>query len=118
MAIINTKAKIMENSNGKTILAILTGVAIGTAIGAGIGILYAPRKGKKTRRRIRHTVVGTAYDASNWIKHSKDNLTKAVHDKKNSFQKLEDTVSTMSHKAEHINTTMEDKLEDIKKKNA
>lgn len=109
----------MGNSNGKTILALLTGAAIGTAIGAGAGILFAPRKGKKTRRRIRHSVVGTAYDASRWVKHSKDDLTKAVRDKKNAFdQKLEDTVSAMSHKAEDIISSLEDKLEDVKKKNA
>ncbi len=83
----------MGKSNGKTILAILTGVAIGTVIGAGVGILYAPRKGKKTRRRIRHSIVGTAYDASKWIKQSKDDLTKAVRVKKNAVDKnLEDAV--------------------------
>lgn len=109
----------MRNSNGKTVLALLTGALIGTVIGAGVGILFAPHKGKKTRRRIRHSVVGTAYDASKWIKHSKDDITKAVLDKKDAFeQKLEDTVSSMSHKAEDILASLEHKLEEIKNKNA
>ena len=109
----------MENRNGKTVVALLTGVTIGTVIGLGVGILFAPRSGRKTRRRIKHSVVDKAHDASKWIKHSKDDLTKTVRDKKDAFdQKLEDAVSTMSHKAEDIITSLEDKLADIKKKNA
>ncbi|HLW31567.1 MAG TPA: YtxH domain-containing protein [Aequorivita sp.] len=71
----------MENCNGKTAMALLTGAVIGTVIGAGIGILYAPYKGRKTRRKIRHAVVGTAYDVSNFVKHSKDEIAKTVKDK-------------------------------------
>ncbi len=70
----------MTNRNGKTALALLTGVVIGTTIGAILGILYAPYKGRKTRRKIRHAVVGTAYDVSKLVKQSKDEITKAVQD--------------------------------------
>lgn len=70
----------MTNRNGKTALALLTGVVIGTTIGATLGILYAPYKGRKTRRKIRHAVVGTAYDVSKLVKQSKDEITKAVQD--------------------------------------
>lgn len=71
----------MKNGNGKTALALLTGAVIGTALGATMGILYAPYKGRKSRRKIRHAVVGTAYDVSNFVKHSKDELVKTVQDK-------------------------------------
>lgn len=71
----------MGNYNGKTAMALLTGAVIGTVIGAGIGILYAPYKGRKTRRKIRHAVVGTAYDVSKFVKHSKDEIVKTVKDK-------------------------------------
>ena len=94
----------MENRNGKMVMTLLTGAAIGTAIGVGVGILFAPRKGRKTRRK---------------IKHSKDELAKTAHDNKEAFEeKLEDVLSTMSYKAEDIITALEHKLEDIKKKNA
>lgn len=71
----------MENRNGRMVIALITVAAIGTVIGAGMGILFAPRKGRKTRKKIRHAVVGTAYDVSNFVKHSKDEITKAVQDK-------------------------------------
>lgn len=71
----------MENSNGKMAMALFTGALIGTAFGAAMGILYAPYKGRKTRRKIRHAVVGTAYDVSNFVKHQKEEVAKAVKDK-------------------------------------
>ena len=39
----------MTNDSGNTLLALLTGAAIG----AGIGILYAPDKGTKTEKGLR-----------------------------------------------------------------
>ena len=39
----------MSNNAGNTLVAVLTGVAIG----AGIGILFAPDKGSKTRMKIK-----------------------------------------------------------------
>lgn len=109
----------MGNRKGKMVVTLLTGVAIGTAIGAGMGILFAPRKGSKTRRRIRHSVEGTTNDVTKWLKHSKDELTKTAQENKKAFdKKLEGALSTMSSKAEDVISSMEEKLEDIKKKNA
>lgn len=109
----------MKNNNEKMVMALLAGAVIGTAIGTGVGILFAPRKGSKTRRRLRHSVEGSTHDVSKWLKHSRDELTKTAYDNKKAFnRKLEDALSTMSHKAEDIIKALEDKLEDVKKKNA
>ncbi len=70
----------MDDNNGKMAMALLTGALIGTAFGAAMGILYAPYKGKKTRRKIRHAAVGTAYDVSNFVKRQKEEVAKAVKD--------------------------------------
>jgi len=51
----------MANNTGNTILALLTG----TAVGVGLGLLYAPQSGKKTRKQLR--------DESD---HLQDNLNK------------------------------------------
>ena len=39
----------MTNNTGNTLLALLAGAAVGK----GIGILFAPDKGSKTRKKIR-----------------------------------------------------------------
>lgn len=103
-----------RNENKKVIKSFLAGAAIGI----GLGILYAPYKGSKTRRKIRHTAVGTAYDMSHWLKDAKAELEKSVEEKKEDFEnKLEKAISSMSYKADDIITALEDKLEDLKKQN-
>lgn len=105
----------MENNNGNFFMAFLTGAAIGT----GLGILFAPHKGSETREKIKHTVADTTHDLSDRLKHAKDELTKTAHEKKEVFdRKLDAAISNMSYKAEDIITSLEAKLEDLKKKNA
>ncbi len=105
----------MKNNNGKILAAVLAGAAIG----AGLGILYAPDKGTKTRKKIKHTVVDTTQDVSDWLENAKDDLVKTANEKKKAFdKKLDDTVSSMSHKAEGIMKAMENKFEELKKRNA
>ncbi len=105
----------MTNVNGNIILALLTGAAIG----AGIGILYAPDKGNKTRENIKHKLKDTGHDLVERLSHAKDELTKTAHEKKDAFdRKLDETLSTMSYKADEIILTLERKLEELRKKNA
>lgn len=105
----------MSDNSGNILLALLTGAAIG----AGIGILYAPDEGKKTRKKIKTKVVDAKHDITERLTHAKDELTKTVEEKKEAFEhKLEDTISNMSYKADDIIATLERKLEEIKVKNA
>ena len=105
----------MGNNKGKILIAVLAGAAVG----AGLGILYAPNKGTKTRKKIKHAVVDTTQDVSDWLEHAKDELVRSAYDNKKVFdKKIEDTISNMSHKVEDIMKGMEHKLEEIKKKNA
>lgn len=107
--------EIMSNDSGNILLALLTGAAIG----AGIGILYAPDEGKETRRKIKRKVEDTSHDISERIAHAKDELTKSASEQKDKFdRKLDEAISTMSYKADDIIATLERKLEDLKKKNA
>ncbi|MBC8766883.1 YtxH domain-containing protein [Arenibacter sp. BSSL-BM3] len=105
----------MTNDSGNTLLALLTGAAIG----AGIGILYAPDKGTKTRKRIKKKAMETTDDLTSRISLAKEELTKTAEAKKIDFdQKLEETISNMSYKADDIISALEKKLADLKVKNA
>ncbi len=105
----------MSTDTGNVLLALLTGAAIG----AGIGILYAPDEGKETRRKIKRKVEDTSHDLSERISHAKDELTKTAAEKKQAFEgRLEDVVSNMSYRADDIIAGLERKLEELKKKNA
>ena len=105
----------MTNDSGNTFLALLTGAAIG----AGIGILYAPDKGTKTRKRIKKKAMETSDDLTSRISLAKEELTKTAEAKKVDFdQKLEETISNMSYKADDIISALEKKLADLKVKNA
>ncbi|MEP0132523.1 MAG: YtxH domain-containing protein [Eudoraea sp.] len=112
----------MSDNSIKVLLALISGAAIG----AGIGILYAPDEGNKTRKKIKDKALEikdkaleTKHDLTERISHAKDELTKVADERKEVFeQKLEDTISTMSYKADEIIVQLERKLEEIRKKNA
>ena len=105
----------MSDNNGNMLLALLTGAAIG----AGIGILYAPDSGERTREKLKSKAHDLKNDLSDRLTHARDELTKSAKEKKDEFdQKLEDAISNMSYKADDIIASLEHKLEDLKKKNA
>ena len=105
----------MSNTTGNTLFAILAGVAIG----AVIGILYAPEKGSKTRRKLKDGFDGAKNDLQNKLDsvsvQLSDQLTTAKFDLEETY---EDLVSNMSHKTEEVISFLEDKLADLKRKNA
>ncbi len=105
----------MSDNTGNTFLALLTGAAIGV----GVGILYAPDKGTKTRKKIKKKAMDTTQDVTDRISHLTDELTKTADAKKADFEKkLEKTISSMSYKADDIIVTLEKKLEELRQKNA
>lgn len=104
----------MENNNDQMVIGILTGIAIG----AGLGILFAPNKGSKTRGKIKDSVADTTQDVSSWLQLVKDELAQTAHDNKRTFDKnIEHSMSNMNHKADDILSGLEHKLDELKKKN-
>lgn len=61
-----------SQENAGTIAAALL---IGTAVGAVIGVLFAPNKGSQTRSNIADSVKDLSYKASDKIKQGKDALS-------------------------------------------
>lgn len=62
--------------NNKT--GVLVALVVGAAIGSVLGILYAPSKGRKTRKKIKSTVKDTKENLCNWIDDAKDSVSKIV----------------------------------------
>ena len=105
----------MANDSGSVLLALL----VGAAIGAGVGILYAPDEGSKTRQRIKDKAQETSDDLLQRVNNARDELTRSAQDQKAEFdKKLEETISKMSYKADDIIASLEKKLEELRKKNA
>ena len=104
----------MANS-GNTLLALLTGAAIG----AVVGLLYAPESGDETRKKISKETKKAQEEFNKKYKETSSNLTsKAKKARKDFESRLEETLNSASDKADEIMAAMESKLEDLRKQNA
>jgi gas vesicle protein len=103
----------MSNSSNTVV-----GLLAGTVIGATLGILFAPEKGKITRRRISEEAEAAKDIIVEKTSEIKSQVASSVTDNKESLDtQLENVVSNVSHKAEDIITTLERKLKELKEKN-
>src|SRR5690606_22860450 len=94
----------MASNTGQTLIALLTGAAIG----AGLGILYAPDKGSKTRDKLSKEAKKAQKKLNKQIQETSHTLSEKAQQAKYSLeQKLNDTL-----------VAMEDKLEALRRQNA
>jgi gas vesicle protein len=110
---INETRKAMSvKDNGGTILALLAGVAIG----AGLGILFAPDKGEKTRGKIKDKYDGQKNDLmekfSELSATFKSEFNKAKVDLEKGF---DDLAHNADDKSEEVIAKLERKLQELKK---
>ena len=105
----------MSNTSGNSLLALLTGALIG----AGIGILYAPDKGSKTREKIKDGFQDAKDDLKNKFDEVSEQLKSKLNTSKDNLEdSFEDMVSNVSHKTEDLISFLEQKLAKLKEQNA
>jgi gas vesicle protein len=105
----------MSSKNANGALALL----VGAAIGVGVGILFAPDKGSRTREKIKDGFD----DLKDQAKTKWDNLEEETKDKfsktKDELKEtIENLLSNSSYKAEEAITFLEEKLAELKIQNA
>ena len=104
----------MSNS-GTTFLALLTGAALG----AGLGLLYAPDSGDETRRRLSDNARRAQDNLNRRYRETSSNLGEKAKRAKMDFEvRLEETLSSASYKADEILASLETKLDELRKQNA
>jgi gas vesicle protein len=102
----------MSNSSNTVV-----GLLAGTVIGATLGILFAPEKGKITRQRIADEAETAKEIIAEKASEIKTQVSSSVTDNKESLDtQLENVVSNVSNKAADVITTLERKLKELKEK--
>lgn len=102
-------------NTGSTLLALITGAAIGAAA----GLLYAPEKGEETRRKLGEESKKAQGDFNKKYKETSSNISSKAKQARRDFEtRLGETLSSASHKADEILEAMESKLEDLRRQNA
>lgn len=104
----------MDNNSGNTLLAVI----VGSAIGAALGILYAPDKGENTRKLIADQAAATRDSLSESALDLKNRVASKISDEKETLDtRVESLVTDISYKTEDVINTLENKLAELKAKN-
>lgn len=85
----------MENSNNKS--KVISALMVGTVVGAAVGILFAPNKGKKTRQNIAkgtQNLANSAKDLTNDLAQQASNSYSNVMNKAEKASNYVDNQST------------------------
>lgn len=102
------------SNNSNTILGVLTA----TAVGATLGVLFAPDKGSNTRKKIIEGAQDAKANLVNEVSNLEEEIVNTVISKKETLEEqVESLVSDASYKAEDVITTLEQKLSELKMKN-
>ncbi|WP_432672365.1 YtxH domain-containing protein [Flavobacterium sp. SM2513] len=101
-----------NKDNGVTVLALLAGAAIG----AGLGILFAPEKGEKTRGKIKNTYDSQKNDLMDKFGELSETVKTKFNKTKVDLEKgFDELVHNADDKSEEVIAKLERKLQELKK---
>ena len=94
----------------------LFGFAAGTAVGVGLGILFAQDKGENTRKKIKDSV----RDSVDELKEQLESLTKSLRNKSSEIkgtleERVDNLLSDTDYNSEDLIDLLEKKLASMKK---
>ena len=94
----------------------LLGLAAGSPVGVGLGILFAPDKGKNTRKKIKDSVSNKVDELKEQLESLTKTLRKKSMDIKESLEeKVDGLLSESNYKSEDLIDLLEKKLASMKK---
>ena len=89
----------------------LLGLAAGSAVGVGLGILFAPDKGKNTRKKIKDSVSNKVDELKEQLESLTKTLRKKSMDIKESLEeKVDGLLSESNYKSEDLIDLLEKKI--------
>ena len=105
----------MSSKTSNSVIALLAGAAIGV----GLGILFAPDKGSKTREKMKEGFDDLKDQAnSKWNSLEEETKEKFSKTKDDLIETVEDLLYNSSYKAEEAINFLEEKLAELKTQNA
>ena len=95
---------------------LIAGIIGGAAAGLAVGMLYAPDKGSETRRKIREKAVDVKDNLVEKTNNIAQKITENIGSGKSELERsLDDVIHNMIHTTYNAITTLENKLEQLKK---
>jgi gas vesicle protein len=114
------------SKSANTLVALVAGVAIGAAV----GLLYAPQSGEKTRKKIKKQAKKAQRDIDEQARKTYDQVTEKASEFTSSLnstatefkgsveERIETALSSASYKADEAIVALETKLEQLREQNA
>jgi gas vesicle protein len=97
---------------------LIAGLISGAALGLTLGVLYAPDKGTKTRKKIKKKALESKETIVEKTNEFTDQISSTLTSKKNEFSnELDKMVNDMSYKADDVIVALEKKLAKLKTEN-